>query len=287
MAPSIRPFALAAALLLFGCGPAQDKCSSTNCVGCCDSQGTCQAGFTVAACGVSGSTCTVCSGFTNACQLGVCRADNSGSGGGGSAVGGGGGGAVGGGGGSAAGGGGSAAGGGGGSAVGGGGGSAVGGGGGSCPTLVLPASIPSTDWQRYDAYVYTTDAGVNTSARFLTGTTDLSALSFSLVRRPPNTTPTFPVSGTFTANVSSCVGCVNYMVCPPGAGLGGCQQARSFNAVAGSYTITRADTNASTGFLRGSIGPTRVVEWDYQANAPIGGGDCFDLTATTFEGHWP
>lgn len=112
-------------------------------------------------------------------------------------------------------------------------------------------------------------------------------VSFALVRRASVPTPTFPFSGAFTTGAGNCVGCARYLVCPGGVLTCGTAGTRTFEAVSGSYTFTRADTNSTTGFIRGTVGPVRLVEWDYQANAAIGGGDCYELAATTFEGQWP
>ncbi|MDP1828449.1 MAG: hypothetical protein Q8L48_34600 [Archangium sp.] len=112
-------------------------------------------------------------------------------------------------------------------------------------------------------------------------------VSFALVRRSSVPTPTFPFSGTFTMDAANCVGCARFIVCPGGVLTCGTAGTRYFEAISGSFTFTRADTNPTTGFVRGSVGPARLVEWDYVANAAIGGGDCYDLAATTFEGQWP
>lgn len=63
------------------------KCSASNCVGCCDLQGTCQAGSTVTACGLSGSVCTQC--LASACVNGFCNTTGSGGSNGGGVGGGG------------------------------------------------------------------------------------------------------------------------------------------------------------------------------------------------------
>ena len=113
------------------------------------------------------------------------------------------------------------------------------------------------------------------------------ALSFTLFRQPPQTSPTFPVSGSFSSDVANCIGCARYMICSGALMTCSGPGTRYFATTSGSYTFTRADTNSATGFIRGTIGPARLVEWDYQAKAAIGGGDCFDLAPTTFEGKWP
>lgn len=88
--------ALCCSGMLVACGA--PKCAASNCVGCCDSIGTCQAGSTVTACGLSGSVCAQC--LASACVNGFCGTTGSGGssgGGGGGATGGGVGGGVGGG----------------------------------------------------------------------------------------------------------------------------------------------------------------------------------------------
>lgn len=62
---------------------------------------------------------------------------------------------------------------------------------------------------------------------------------------------------------------------------------RYFVATQGPYSVTRADLNTSTGFLRGSIGSTRVEEWSATSLSLIPGGDCFSLPSLNFEAHWP
>jgi hypothetical protein len=72
---------VATVLLAAGCGT-QPICGPTNCDGCCDASGTCQAGTTTVACGAQGSTCEACSGAS--CFAGACiPAGGSGGGGGG------------------------------------------------------------------------------------------------------------------------------------------------------------------------------------------------------------
>ncbi|MEW5742582.1 MAG: hypothetical protein AB1938_26930, partial [Myxococcota bacterium] len=95
----------AALLSSSSCGGTKKTCSISTCQGCCDAAGECQPGSTTAACGSSGSFCSVCPG-AQLCQLGVCipisgtgGGATGGGGGGGATGGGGGGGATGGGGG--------------------------------------------------------------------------------------------------------------------------------------------------------------------------------------------
>ena len=118
-------FAIAAALVLFGCEGGK-QCSPDTCGGCCDDQDRCQSVSSALSCGVNGSTCAVCA-LSQECRGGLCLLVV-GSGGGGA---GGGGGSIGGGGGPTGGGGGTTNGGGGGTTSGGGGGTTSGGGGGT------------------------------------------------------------------------------------------------------------------------------------------------------------
>ncbi|MFZ5442223.1 MAG: EGF domain-containing protein [Myxococcota bacterium] len=131
------------ALGLAACSPnSQKDCSPSTCNGCCDSTGTCQAGNTPLACGVSGAVCGACQ-LGESCTFGQCKAAvgqgggaGGGSGGGGGATGGGGG-ATGGGGMTGGGGGGMTGGGGG---MSGGGGGSTGGGGGGMDAGVNPCA---------------------------------------------------------------------------------------------------------------------------------------------------
>ena len=152
----------------------------------------------------------------------------------------------------------------------------------------MPATLPSNAWSPYAASGSTT-APATSEVRFLTGNAVAqAALSISLVRRPPLANPTFPVSGQFIADAANCTGCATYMSCQGDFASCGGPGTRYFRAVAGSWEFTRADTNPNTGFIRGSIvTPTRFIEWDFQTNAAIGAGDCFELSPTTFEGQWP
>ncbi len=86
---------LAALLLLLSfaaCSPPAPSCDTTNCTGCCDAQGTCQAGNVGAACGQLGLACSICQP-TDSCVVGLCisRAGSGGGAGGGGGGGGGGG----------------------------------------------------------------------------------------------------------------------------------------------------------------------------------------------------
>lgn len=63
-------------LLFLGCSPASvvGDCSPKNCLGCCDSAGTCQSGVKKAACGSGGFTCFACAsnqlcGAKSTCEL--------------------------------------------------------------------------------------------------------------------------------------------------------------------------------------------------------------------------
>jgi hypothetical protein len=62
---------LAALACCAGCTTAAPLCSTTNCVGCCDSSGTCQAGVETRACGSAGLSCRTC-GLTDDCRNGAC-----------------------------------------------------------------------------------------------------------------------------------------------------------------------------------------------------------------------
>lgn len=74
------------AALSFACG--STRCSVSNCVGCCDANGTCQAGSAANACGVSGFSCQVCA-LGSSCVNGACGFPGGTGGGGGSTTGGG------------------------------------------------------------------------------------------------------------------------------------------------------------------------------------------------------
>lgn len=68
------------------CGSA--LCNASNCTGCCDAVGACQAGTASTACGSSGSQCIACGG-SQQCTLGVCTTPGGtggGSGGGGGSM---------------------------------------------------------------------------------------------------------------------------------------------------------------------------------------------------------
>jgi hypothetical protein len=62
-------FALLLAALV-ACPPPTSRCDFTNCNGCCDGFGTCQAGNFGGACGTGGTFCQVCP--SGVCQLGQC-----------------------------------------------------------------------------------------------------------------------------------------------------------------------------------------------------------------------
>ncbi|MCU0698103.1 MAG: hypothetical protein MUC96_16475 [Myxococcaceae bacterium] len=79
--------ALLGGLLVPACGPTRPPCSSTTCLGCCDSAGECRSGFDNSACGTRGNLCSSC-GLGQSCVSGSCSQPNPG-GVGGSGVGGG------------------------------------------------------------------------------------------------------------------------------------------------------------------------------------------------------
>jgi hypothetical protein len=69
----MRTLALLVALTAAGaCTPVAPVCSTANCVGCCDSSGTCQAGVERRACGSAGLSCRICA-LTDDCLNGSCR----------------------------------------------------------------------------------------------------------------------------------------------------------------------------------------------------------------------
>ena len=92
---AMKNLALAALLgsfvvgLALSCGPA--RCSPSNCLGCCDASGACQAGSAPTACGTGAGSCQQCFGAA-ACVNGQCGSLGGGSGGGSGGGGGGGGG---------------------------------------------------------------------------------------------------------------------------------------------------------------------------------------------------
>jgi hypothetical protein len=85
-------FAIAACGPVSRPGPSKEKCSASNCVGCCDANGACQDSAHIT-CGVNGATCRSCLAGTT-CTVGVCIRDGAGGGtasiGGGTALNGGG-----------------------------------------------------------------------------------------------------------------------------------------------------------------------------------------------------
>ncbi|MDP3236153.1 MAG: choice-of-anchor D domain-containing protein [Myxococcales bacterium] len=69
----MRTLVLLVALACSGaCTPVTPVCSTANCVGCCDSSGTCQAGVETRACGSGGISCRTCA-LTDDCLNGACR----------------------------------------------------------------------------------------------------------------------------------------------------------------------------------------------------------------------
>ena len=74
--------------LIPACGPV--KCAPSNCTGCCDSTGKCQAGTAQDACGQPGNSCQACF-IGQVCNAGLCSATATGGGSGGGSGGGGGG----------------------------------------------------------------------------------------------------------------------------------------------------------------------------------------------------
>ncbi|MFT3712203.1 MAG: hypothetical protein QM817_31550 [Archangium sp.] len=74
--------------LVVSCGPAKDKCSMSNCTGCCDATGSCQPGSLPTACGSGGAMCQAC--ISNyQCNFGFCQPPIFAGGGGGGGTGGG------------------------------------------------------------------------------------------------------------------------------------------------------------------------------------------------------
>ncbi len=68
----MRSFTLAFAIaVLSGCPTAAPPCGPSNCTGCCDSSGTCQAGLTTQTCGSAGTSCAQCS-VSDTCSFGKC-----------------------------------------------------------------------------------------------------------------------------------------------------------------------------------------------------------------------
>ncbi|MBL8923644.1 MAG: hypothetical protein JNJ54_32620, partial [Myxococcaceae bacterium] len=69
----MRTLSLLGVLALAGaCTPVAPPCGTANCVGCCDSDGRCQAGVETRACGASGISCRICA-LTDECFNGACR----------------------------------------------------------------------------------------------------------------------------------------------------------------------------------------------------------------------
>lgn len=75
--------------LAVSCGPTKPACGPGSCQGCCStSTGQCEAGMSLAACGKSGASCSVCQlGLT--CQFGQCMGGTTNTGGGSGSTGGG------------------------------------------------------------------------------------------------------------------------------------------------------------------------------------------------------
>ncbi len=59
------------ALAPIGCGPAEQECSSSNCLGCCGQDGVCRTTTTTQFCGSGGAQCSACLP-AQICQLGTC-----------------------------------------------------------------------------------------------------------------------------------------------------------------------------------------------------------------------
>ncbi|MFT3839945.1 MAG: hypothetical protein QM723_23360 [Myxococcaceae bacterium] len=85
-AHAFAAFALAFALLASGCNCGGNKCSPSNCPGCCDSSGTCQGGFLANHCGTAGAACVECP-LGQSCAAGHCGIVSAGGGAGGGGVG--------------------------------------------------------------------------------------------------------------------------------------------------------------------------------------------------------
>ncbi|MDX2008594.1 MAG: hypothetical protein SFW67_00305 [Myxococcaceae bacterium] len=79
--------ALLAGVFVSACGPTRPACTSTTCLGCCDSTGECRSGFDNSACGTRGNLCAAC-GLGQSCVSGACSQPNPGGTGGGGSSGG-------------------------------------------------------------------------------------------------------------------------------------------------------------------------------------------------------
>lgn len=75
------------ALLSTACGPTNPRCSSTNCLGCCDSVGLCRPGRDLTACGSNAEACSICP-LGSGCQAGSCQLETPAGGAGGGSSGG-------------------------------------------------------------------------------------------------------------------------------------------------------------------------------------------------------
>jgi hypothetical protein len=277
--------ALLMVLIAQGCGAG--SCSEANCGGCCDANGRCASGSTPDLCGQAGARCSKCPNGAQCLQQ-VCtivQGTGGGSGGGTPMAGGAGGGASGG---STAGG---AAGGGvGGGAAGGGvagGASAGGGSGGGAPAgctsidlienlrirgggvgptssgqqtgwstaFWLPASVGSNLTLRIDAYVY----------------------------RPVGTTPSLPITGTFTA-ASRFLTCDECLTLATACDLNGnACSGGDLIPRAGSYQFTQVASNA----LAGSAEHLLFRPWNLTTDAPrTSDSTCIYVRRLEFSATW-
>lgn len=78
-------------------------------------------------------------------------------------------------------------------------------------------------------------------------------------------------------------------VCPSlsrGCNSSGMGCAREYFAQSGSASVTVATENAAMGRFTGSTTAIRFVEWDFNNDVPVPGGECVDLGAQTFDVNW-
>lgn len=259
---------------LAACGKPGNSCSTDTCGGCCDSDGKCQPGTSVMACGIDGTTCGRC-GSGTVCNLGECAVLGGNGGGGGTPLGGG-----------TATGGGVATGGGAATGGGGGGGTASTGGGSGCREVSL-VTVSQATTLTADYVTFNGNNGFYNRAIFLfagqNGTIDSLRVEVVYADSDPNP-PTPPLTQSFRP--------VGYRDCTVCAAYGeNCQSdgtcAQTYLARSGSVTITQADRNASAGHLAGSASNVHFEGWDLPTDTAVGTA-CVNVTSVApFDIHWP
>ncbi len=272
--PFLAAFTLAIAPVAFlNCsGNDEETCDASNCDGCCDSQGQCVTGNQSNACGINGAACTNCLASGLACLSGLqtCGTGSTG-------------------------------------------GNDAGTGGTDAGTDAGMDMDAGTDGgMDMDAG---TDGGTTPACRELTmfvrdegfagfeaATSpfpyDLVAwaevygpiqndafdvVSLEVWRTPAGEFAPTPVVRTFTPSVklADCDVCLYYY---EGCDDEGC--AGEYVATGGTFTVSEYTQDTNAGRVQAAGSTLQFSEWDYDADAPLAGGRCINLTALAIDESW-